>query len=589
VSSSPSSVHALDPRPARVNMAQFLVERARVAPNELAIRVAKKGPSGIRFEDTTFAALSKRSGELAIGLTWAGITRGARVSLFVKPGVELIAITFALLRIGAIPVLIDPGMGPRNVLSCVERMRPSAFIGIPLAHVIRRLKPTPFRNVRVNIVTSGRGSKLISRLGLAKHIDDVIQDGWDKNEPLLDVPADTEAAILFTSGSTGPPKGVTYTHGMFAAQVDALKALYNMQPGEVDVACLPVFALFSPALGFTCVFPPINPSKPAECDPALLAETIQKAGATTTFGSPAIWRRVVPYAKARGLTFPSLKRVLIAGAPVPTDLLADFKTLLGEGADIHTPYGATECLPVASASATELLEGGEDGVRTLSESGGGTCVGRVAPGIDLRLLPITQAAIPTWAAAQPYTQRPGERCPASGYGEIVVRGPVVTAEYKFEEAATAQAKIPVDAEHATGPGAVWHRIGDAGYLDAQGRLWFAGRVAHRLHTSDGLVMPVPTENIYNTHPAVERSALVGLGEGLERPILLVRLAGEHQPSAELAAELLAYGARHPLGALVEGLAFKDTFPVDVRHNAKIHRTELKLWLADQSSEVIHTR
>lgn len=580
-----SSSNGLDPRPARVNMAQFLVERARVAPNELAIRVAKPGPNGIRFDDTTFAALSKRSGELAIGLTWAGITRGARVSLFVKPGVELIAITFALLRIGAIPVLIDPGMGPRNVLSCVERMRPSAFIGIPMAHVIRRLKPTPFRNVRVNIVTSGRGSKWIARLGLAKHIDDVIQDGWDKNEPLLDVPADTEAAILFTSGSTGPPKGVTYTHGMFAAQVDALKALYDMQPGEVDVACLPVFALFSPALGFTCVFPPMNASKPAECDPALLAETIQKAGATTTFGSPAIWRRVVPYAKAQGLNFPTLKRVLIAGAPVPTGLLADFKNLLSESADIHTPYGATECLPVASASATELLAGGEDGVRTRSESGHGTCVGHVAPGIELRLLPITDAAIPSWTAAQPYTQVAKERCPASGYGEIVVRGPVVTAEYKFEDEATAKAKIPVDG--ATD--AVWHRIGDAGYVDSEGRLWFAGRVAHRLHTSEGLVMPVPTENIYNTHPAVERSALIGLGDGLERPILLVRLADEHKPSAELAAELLAFGARFPLGALVEGLVFKDKFPVDVRHNAKIHRTELKLWLADQSSEVIHTR
>lgn len=574
--------------PARVNMARFLVERAAADPRGLAIRVARprKGLSEVGFEDTTFAELDKRSGELAIGLTWAGVTRGMRVSLFVRPGVELIAITFALLRIGAVPVLIDPGMGPKNVLACVRKMRPGAFIGIPLAHLIRRVRPGAFRTAKVNVVTSGRGSQLVARLGLAKHIDDIVADGWDKNAPLLDTEASAEAAVLFTSGSTGPPKGVTYTHGMFAAQVRALQAMYGMRPGEVDMACLPVFALFSPALGFTCVFPPLDPSKPATCDPALMCATLRASGATTTFGSPAIWRRVVPYAREHGLDFPALKRVLIAGAPVPTDLLADFRALLPPDADVHTPYGATECLPVASAAASELVE---PELRARAESGAGTCVGQLAPEIELALLPIRDEPLATWAEARAFERRPGERTPASGYGEIAVRGPVVTREYKFEEAHTAAAKIPVDAAVATDAGEVWHRIGDAGYLDAEGRLWFAGRVSHRVQTAAGDVLPVPTENIFNAHPAVERTALVGLGvPGSARPHLVVIPAAGHAPDAALARTLLAHGAAHELGRLVEGLAFKDAFPVDVRHNAKIHRGELATWLAAQPKDAIHT-
>lgn len=569
--------------PDRVNMARFLVERAQSAPNELAIRVARAHGDSVVFDDTTYAQLAKRSGELAIGLTWAGVTRGMRVSIFVRPGLELIALTFALLRLGAVPVLIDPGMGAKNVLACVKRMQPGAFIGIPLAHLMRRARPGAFKTCRVNIVTTGRGARLVARLGLAKHIDDIVQDGWDKNAPLLDTAADMEAAILFTSGSTGPPKGVTYTHGMFAAQVDALKALYGMAPGEIDMACLPVFALFSPALGFTCVFPPLDPSKPATCDPHLLSETLLKSGATTTFGSPAIWRRVVPHAKERGLTFPALRRVLIAGAPVPTGLLADFRALLGPGGEIHTPYGATECLPVASAAASELVEGA---LRERAESGAGTCVGRVAPGIELALLPITDAPIATWAAARAFPVTPGQRCPAQGYAEIAVRGAVVTREYAFDPPATSQAKIPVDAaaQDPARPGEVWHRIGDAGYLDAQGLLWFAGRLSHRIETATGTVLPVPTENLFNTHPAVERSALVGLNlPGAAHPVphLIVIPAAGHAPSAEFARTILAHGAAHALGRLVEGLSFKDAFPVDVRHNAKIHRGELATWLAAQ--------
>lgn len=574
--------------PTHVNMAAYLVERARLSPNVPAIRVAQSAGGKIHFKDISFKDLAQRSGELAAGLTFNGIRRGDRVSLFVKPGVELIAITFALLRIGAIPVLIDPGMGPANVLSCVERMAPAAFIGIPIAHVIRRVKKHAFRSVKIDIVASGRGSKLAARLTGALHIDSIVADGWQKNAPLLSTHRDDEAAILFTSGSTGPPKGVAYTHGMFAAQVSALRSVYNMQPGEIDVACLPVFALFSPALGMTCVFPEMNPSKPGQVDPAKLARTIQAAGATTAFGSPAIWRRVVPWCIANDERLPTLKRVLIAGAPVPTKLIADFHRLLDGSADVHTPYGATECLPVSSAAGRDLVAGGVGSIRARAESGSGTCVGRIAPGIELRLIEVETEPIRSWEVAKLVDHQLGSQ---SALGEVVVRGPVVTRIYKHEPRHTEAAKIPVsDADAPFDKDEVWHRIGDVGYFDADGLLWFCGRISHRLQTAKGMLMPVPTENVFNTHDQVHRSALVGLGEAdHEIPTLVVQLEDGATPSSDLAQALFAHVQDFEVCAAVESLIFKSDFPVDVRHNAKIHRGELRTWAAAQPVSQFHKR
>lgn len=570
--------------PGSVNMASFLVERAAATPEALAIRVAKTvaSPGGeprCEFDDTTFAELSRVSGELATGLTWAGVERGARVCLFVRPGVELIALVFGLLRIGAVPVLIDPGMGPKNVLSCVERMQPAAFIGIPLAHIMRRLRPRAFRSVKLDVVATGRGSRAIARLTGARHIDDIMADGRGKNAALLEALRDDEAAILFTSGSTGPPKGVVYTHGMFEAQVRALKALYGIEPGEVDVACLPVFALFSPALGMTSVFPELDPSKPAACDPAKLVRAISASGATTTFGSPAIWRRVVPHCLEHGIKLPSLRRVLIAGAPVPTGLIRDFHQVLDHRADVHTPFGATESLPVSSAAGRELVAEGPGSIQERSETGSGTCVGRLAPGIELRLIAVTDEAIETWSDTTEIPLHAGE---TSALGELVVRGPVATREYKFEAAGTRAAKIPVDAADAHDPDEVWHRIGDVGYVDQDGLIWFCGRKSHRLETEDGVVMPVPIENVFNTSPKVARSALVGLGErGREIEVLIVQPEPGHAPGSALANELFGHVAGNPATRQVSAIMFHKSFPVDVRHNAKIHRGELKAWAERQ--------
>ena len=542
--------------PERVNIAQFLPSLASREPSKLAVRVAKGEPDALKFDDISYAELDRRSDAIAAGLTRRGLQHGDRVCVFVKPGIDLIAVTFGLLKAAAVPVLIDPGMGRAALLSCVERMQPKAFVGIPLAHALRKVFRRPFKTVKLTLTVGKRwfwGGPTLDQL-LAEH---------DHQPVLVDTKSTDEAAILFTSGSTGPAKGVVYTHGMFHAQVLALKKLYAFGDDETDAACFPLFALFSPALEMTCVFPELDPSKPASCDPERIVAAIQRTGATSTFGSPAIWRRVVPWCIENKVKLPTLRRVLIAGAPVPPSIIEGFRQVLNADADVHTPYGATESLPVSSMAGREVLEV----AAKRSASGAGTCVGCQAPGIDLRIIRVTDAPISKWSD--------GDELPPGQIGEITVLGPVVTHQYKFEAQHTAAAKI----DHS---GRVRHRIGDLGYVDANGRLWFLGRKSHRLETANGMLPTVGIEGIFNTHPRVHRTALVGVGPaGAERPYLWVEPKADEFPANEAAKqrftdELLDHAAKHPAAAVVEGILFHKGFPVDVRHNAKIHRGTLKL-------------
>ena len=544
MSDAPDPFTAFDAPPANPNVALDLRQQAEANPSGVAVRV----PAGRgKWREISFAGIEAESDALAYALDKRGFHAGDRVCVFVRAGIELIAVTYALFKLGAIPVLIDPGMGRKRLLACVEHIQPNGMVGIPAAILARQLFRRSFRSVERSF-TVPRAGKLSKKFAGRAHFE-------------LACPAlEDEAAILFTSGSTGPAKGVVYTYETFRAQLEALRALYNFRAGEVDVVCFPLFALFDTALGMTSVFPKIDPSHPGQCDPELIARAIRENKATLTFGSPAIWKRVVPWLIERGETLPSLRRVLIAGAPVPPSLVEGFHRVLEGGADVFTPYGATESLPVASISGREILER-----REAAETGAGTCVGKIAPGIDCRLIRITDDAVEDWS--DELEVEPG--CE----GEIVVRGPAVTRSYKFEPEHNRLSKI-AGGEH------VWHRIGDIGRFDAEGRLWFCGRKSHRLQTEAGLVLPVPQENIFNTHPAVRRSALVGVGKpGEELPVLVVEPVKPPSGSERgtLAEEIASYRAQLDGRITPTRVLFHKSFPVDVRHNAKIHRGELKAW------------
>ncbi len=539
------------------NVAFELRARALEMPTRDAIRV----PAGSGWRAISYADLEAESNAIAWGLSERGLRPGDRVCIFVRAGIELISITYALFKLGAVPVLIDPGMGRKSLLSCIARIKPRCLIGIPLVHGLRQLFRRSFRTVELNVTVGpkfGWGGPNLKQL----------LDRRRGSFPIEPLTGSDEAAILFTSGSTGPAKGVIYSHANFRAQLGALRALYDFRAGEVDVVCFPLFALFDTALGMTSVFPKIDPSRPGRCTPADIVHALRDSRATLTFGSPAIWRRVLPWCLANSIQLPHLKRVLVAGAPVPPSLFEDFHQLLGLDADVHTPYGATESLPVSSIGGRQV----EGAIRKRTETGAGTCVGSLAPGIEVKLIRIHDDPIDLWS--EKFVVPPGE------LGEICVRGPVVTRGYKFEPDANRHSKIPVGDDF-------WHRMGDVGYVDEDGRLWFCGRKSHRIQTEQDLLLPVPTENVYNTHPEVHRSALVGVGfPGEEEPLLIVqpnhKLKGRE---AQVAQSILQHGLQRgsQLAACdqVRRVLFHPSFPVDVRHNAKIKRGELALWAKQQ--------
>lgn len=547
------------------NVARFLPEMAVRRPEAVALRVPLGGGGhggSIRYLDLTFAQLDREVDAWARRLAAAGIRRGMRVLVLVTPGLSLVAVCFALFKAGAVPVVIDPGMGLRGFLRCVGATAPEALVAVRRGVWISRIFREAFAAVRIRVGAGGRRPRAARGAGRVEAF------------PLAATTAGDPAAILFTSGSTGPAKGVRYTHGMFEAQVRLVRGTYGIAPGEVDLPMLPVFALFNPALGMTTVVPQMHPGRPAKADPAKIVQAIRQCGVTNSFGSPVLWRKIVDHCLSHGIVLPGLRRVLAAGAPVPPGLMADFRRI-APGAVMHSPYGATEALPVATIADREVL--GETAEATAL--GRGTCVGRPVAGVDVRILRMVDGPIATWEEAQVE--------PAGTIGEIVVRGEAVTAAYDGLDEATAAAKI-ADPRR----GGVWHRMGDAGTLDEQGRLWFCGRKAERVEAAGGVLFTECCEPVFARHRRVARCALIGTSEaGRVEAALVVEPRAGCWPATAAAREAFARELRELGGACavtrgIRRFFFRRHLPVDVRHNAKIHRLRLAREFAGRAPEVV---
>ncbi|MEP7187969.1 MAG: AMP-binding protein, partial [Roseiflexaceae bacterium] len=349
------------------NIARYLPHMARERPNQVAVvtGVGRNAHGRVIYDQLTFAELNRESDRYAWGISGYGITRGARVLLMVRAGLPLLSLTFALFKAGCVPILIDPAMGRRNLITCIDECAPDALIGVERAQIARLLFPKAFRTVR-HSVTVGR------RLFWDGMTLDELHVELSTPFPLAAMRDEHPAAIIFTTGSTGVPKGVAYEHGMFNAQVDTIQALYGITPGEIEMPAFPLFALFNVAMGATSAIPDLDPTRPAACDPAKIVEIMNDQGVTSTFGSPAIWNKVTRYCIERDIRLPQLRRVLMAGAPVPSAIHQRFQSILEPPADTHTPYGATEALPITSISGREALA--VQAAR--ADPTAGTCVGR---------------------------------------------------------------------------------------------------------------------------------------------------------------------------------------------------------------------
>ncbi len=563
----PSAVAGDKPSAHFANIAAHLPAMAASRPDDLAVAAPtgrdRHGKTTRRA--LTFAQLDTWSDELARGLVVSGIGPGVRTVLMVPPSLEFYALTFALFKAGAVPVLVDPGMGVSKLGHCLAEAAPSAFVGIGKAHLARVVLGW----ARSTINTTVHVGRIPLPFGL--DLETIARRGRDADEklPWRSTRPDDLAAILFTSGSTGPPKGAEYRHATFQAQVQLLKQLYGITPGERDLPTFPLFGLFGPALGMSALIPRMNPTRPAEVDPIEIIETIANHEVTNMFGSPALIDRVGRHLESTGsgLALPSLRRVISAGAPVQAAILARFVPCLTAGAEVHTPYGATEALPVSSIGSRTIL----NETREATDRGAGVCVGHPAPGIDVEIIGINDGPIGTWS--DDLRQEP------SRVGEIVVRGPVVTRAYFGRPEADRLAKI------SDRNGDVLHRMGDLGYRDDQGRIWFCGRKTQRVVTRSRTLFTIPCEAVFNTHPAIKRSALVGIPQGSEdevTPLLCVERFDDVNPHSDSSLhedlERLASAQEHTRAISMFWIrsTSRQPFPVDIRHNAKIGRERLAI-------------
>ncbi len=544
-----------------LNIAKYLKQNASLFPEKKAIiyPAGKNKDGSIKYHHKTFRELDIESDQYAAGFESAGITKGTKTIFMVKPGSELFSITFALFKVGAVPVIVDPGLGVKRMLHCYKSVNAEAFIGIKRAHIFRILFYRNFKSVKT-WVTAGRrlfwGGYSLRKL--------LVQNSGVY--PIAETLTDELALINFTTGSTGPAKGVEYTHRMINEEFHSLKINLYKTLDQIDMATLSLFALYDILIGITAILPVIDPQRPAHVNPMNIIDPVNHYKATIMFASPALLNSVGKFGVENNIKLPTMKTVLSGGAPVATSIMETFQQLLEDDAVILTTYGSTEALPISLIDSKTLLSE----CKPKTAGGMGTCVGKALKNLDARIIKITDEPIENWT--ENITVPQGE------VGEIALKGDIVSRAYHKNPEANLFSKIK-DGED------IWHRMGDLASIDNEGRIWFCGRKKHRVNTGDTTLFSVQCEGIFNSHPEVLRSALVGTGlSDKQNPVICIELHNKISKADKdkgreetIRKELLEIGQAHSITKDIKTVLFHDHFPVDIRHNAKIGREQLALW------------
>lgn len=502
--------------------------------------------------------LARRVDEVAAGLLDVGVRPGDRVSLLVTPGADLTAALYASVRIGAVVVVADAGLGLRGLTRAVRGARPDWVIGALPGLGAARALGWPGRR----IATLALPAVARAALGVEHTLVEVARRGARRLAagaalPVAPAP-DAPAAVLFTSGSTGPAKGVVYTHGQLAAVRDVLAAQYDVGVGTGLVAGFAPFALLGPALGARSVAPDMDVTAPRTLTARAVADAVAAADATVVFLSPAALANVV--ATSSALTardrdaLGGVRLFLSAGAPVSASLL-NAATALMPNASAHTPYGMTEGLLMTDVDLDGVRAAATDGVDEQ-----GICVGVPATGVRVRIAPLDDDGAPTGAPTD-----------AAGVtGEVVVAAPHVRDHYDRLWRTDRVSRAGVDDPRG-------HRTGDVGHLDAEGRLWIEGRLQHVVTTAEGVVTPVGPEQRIERVAGVGRVGIAGTGpRGTQQVVAVV----ETVPAARrpgLAPAALADAVRAAAGVPVAAVLVVPVLPTDVRHNSKVDRARLSRW------------
>jgi acyl-CoA synthetase (AMP-forming)/AMP-acid ligase II len=542
-----------------MNVADQITDKAIELPYKRAVVMGRKSLFSLHYyyEHYTFIDLEKRINQFSHRFITSGVKRGDKVLVFVKPSVDFCAYTFSLFKIGAIPVLIDPGMGLKNVLSSIESIDARVLLGIPAAHAVARIFKKKFKSIEIFLCTSEFS---VFSKSMTRKIDSEISlfDAVDMN-------SEDTAAILFTSGGTGVPKGVVYTHNIFIEQTSLLKTAFGLTSDDIDIPGFPLFALFTLSMGMTSIIPDMNPSKPGKSDPKKLLKNIMDHGATFVAGSPAIWKKLADHCLEHRITLPSIKYLVMFGAPIPVELHHKFKKILPSGTT-YTPYGATECLPVCNISGRAILNNHADNIL----SGNGTCIGQPLSEVNVEIIEFVEGIVDSTNFKVLET---GE------IGEIVVQSKVATRSYYNLPVKTEHGKIELN-------DAFYHRMGDMGYFDEQGNIWFCGRASHFFKIGSKKFFPILFETVINQHSLIEKSALI---KNTNKAKFVIQRIDKKTTMSD--QEKSAFDQE--LKEIVNDSQFKNfkfdyylhkELPVDVRHNIKIDRIALTLWAQELEEE-----
>lgn len=512
-----------------VGATEMLWARIMSAPNKNAVAISDAAAN----EVVSHAEFESRVATFATALIKCGVKSGDRLAVLVPPSIDLVALVYACWRIGAVTVIADRGLGLTGLRHAVRSARVQHVVG-PLQALAasRALRWAP-------------GALFISLSSLRKAAKVTALSEVSAPEPNMQ----QSAAVLFTSGATGPAKGVRYTHAQLCAQRDALERTYGITTQDSFVAAFAPFALFGPALGICTGLADMDVTSPRTLTATALNDACRRIGATMVFASPAALSNVLNTANASCDSLASVRLVLSAGAPVPLDTLRQMRELCPVAA-LHTPYGMTELLPVADISLTQREQAG---------NGRGVCVGQPVRGCDVMI-------------SSPQTL---EQLPVGQTGELLARAAWMSSGYD-KLWMTERAARPSDGVDT------WHRTGDVGHRDAVGNIWIEGRLVHVIHTESGAVTPVPLEVLVEALPEVGRAAAVGIGPIGAQVVAIVVEAPAESPG--LASVVLTRAVRDAVRPQsVAAVWCTKSLPVDIRHNSKIDRTAVALEMGQRLS------
>ncbi len=516
-----------------MNIAGVLEERARRSPERPAI-IERNRTIG-------FGELDRAVASAAADLARAGVRAGMRVLVVSPMSVDLYTVMIALFRLRAIAVFVDASRGRDRLNQSIERVKPAAFVAVPRAHFLRFT------------------SRAIGRIPIKATIGGRIPDAASvargvraPGRPVEPCGPDTPAIITFTSGSTGEPKATVRTHGVLLAQHRALTAALALSDGEVDLCTLPIFLLGNLASGVTSVIPDADLRAVGSIDPVPVDAQIRAHRPVRTVASPAFLARLTTHARTEGRPYDSFERIFTGGAPVFPSTLDDIASVAPR-ARVVAVYGSTEAEPIAEIARDEISPADREAMA----HGAGLLAGTPVPSVQVRILPdCWERSLGPWSAAD----FDAKGRPARAPGEIVVTGDHVLRGY-LDGRGDADTKIHVDES-------VWHRTGDAGYIDDRGRLWLLGRCEAKVSDAHGVVYPFAVEAAASGTPGLTRAAFV-LHNG--RRVLVAEVSGDAAATKRRLLGRLAW-------ARIAEVAIVPLIPLDARHNAKIDYPALRRML-----------